>query len=161
MFTNQQSSSSQLHTLPHCRSKFYSYFYRQEYLVGASVEERGLDFFSIYYSQMARNEPKIIGEDIIILYNHVSKFHTFEQLNLTTNWYRTKVVSLAIDNKVSESTGHPHKLRKRYSGTSPFRHLYLGDTFLCPYSGTSIQGKSYFTHRLQSLYYIFGLTGNK
>ena len=29
------------------------------------MEERGLDFFSIYYSYMPRNESKIIGEDII------------------------------------------------------------------------------------------------
>ena len=64
---------------------------------------------------------------------HVSKFHAFEQLNLTTDWYRTKVISLAIDNKVSESTGDPHKLRKRwYRGTSTLRHLYSGDTFLGP-----------------------------
>ena len=65
---------------------------------------------------MARNKPKIIGEDI---FAYVSKFLAFEQLNLTTDWYRTKVVSLAIDSKVSESTGNPHKMRKRwYSGTS-------------------------------------------
>ena len=66
MFTHQQSSSNQFHTFLHCRSKFYSYFYRQEYLVGASVEDGGLDFFTIYYLQMARNEPKIIGEDMIL-----------------------------------------------------------------------------------------------
>lgn len=65
---------------------------------------------------MARNEPKIIGEDMIV---RVSKFHAFEQLNLTNDWYRAKVVSFAIDNKVSESTGDPHKLKKHwYSGTS-------------------------------------------